>query len=356
MKYIVYITINIVNKKIYIGVHKTMTPYEFDGYLGDGVYVNDRYSYQHKKEYFARAVNKYGPKNFIRKTLEVFSNLQDALDLEHQLVDEEFVKRSDTYNLTVGGGMPPINTKVIYQYDLEGNFIKEWPSITEASLHYKCNSSSIGQAIFDRTPSIKFLWSETKYDKLDINNFKIDENKTKCYLYNINGEFIQEFKSISDCAKDINSDIQTVSKAIKGKYCINKTYYCSDLKLEKFNVIRESHKNCPVYQYDLDGNFIQMWDSVSELKKMFTSVNVCDAINRNISSAGYLWSWEKVKSMTPYRPSNKARKVGKYTKEGELVQVFNTVREAKSDTCGAPNVLSGKRKTAGGFIWKYLDD
>ena len=32
MKYIVYKTTNLVNNYIYIGVHKTNTPYEFDGY------------------------------------------------------------------------------------------------------------------------------------------------------------------------------------------------------------------------------------------------------------------------------------------------------------------------------------
>ena len=36
MKYIVYQTINVVNNKVYIGVHKTETPYIFDGYLGCG--------------------------------------------------------------------------------------------------------------------------------------------------------------------------------------------------------------------------------------------------------------------------------------------------------------------------------
>ena len=54
--------------------------------------------------------------------------------------------------------------------------------------------------------------------------------------------------------------------------------------------------------------------------------------------------------------SGRIRKVGKYTKDGELVAVFNSVTEAKKDTCGAPNVLSGKRKSAGGHIFKYIDD
>ena len=41
MKYIVYLTTNIVNKKIYVGVHKTETPETFDHYLGCGIKDND---------------------------------------------------------------------------------------------------------------------------------------------------------------------------------------------------------------------------------------------------------------------------------------------------------------------------
>ena len=40
-KYIVYMTINNINNYIYVGVHKTLTPYEFDGYLGNGIYINE---------------------------------------------------------------------------------------------------------------------------------------------------------------------------------------------------------------------------------------------------------------------------------------------------------------------------
>lgn len=59
--------------------------------------------------------------------------------------------------------------------------------------------------------------------------------------------------------------------------------------------------------------------------------------------------------MKPLKLKTQSRKVGKYTLTGELVKVFDTVREAKKDTSGAPNVLSGKRKTAGGHIFKYIE-
>ena len=37
LKYILYITINTINGKFYIGVHKT-NPEVFDGYIGNGIY------------------------------------------------------------------------------------------------------------------------------------------------------------------------------------------------------------------------------------------------------------------------------------------------------------------------------
>lgn len=357
MKYIVYQTINVVNKKIYVGVHKTETPYDFDGYLGNGVKVTDRSTYKYSKTPFEAAVNKYGPDKFIRKTLKVFDTLEDALDLERWLVDAEFIGRKDTYNITLGGGIPPIKVKTIYQYTLEGKFIKKWDSITEASLEYKCSSSCIGQAIFERTPSLGYLWSDYNYKSINPNEFKIDANKTKCYLYDIDGEFIQEFKSITECAKFLNIKIETLSSSIKGRYCIDNTYYVSDIKVELFSLpVLISHRGNKLYQYDMEGNFIREWATATEATKSFNNtINVYKAIRLGGSSGGFQWSWEKLPNMKKLTTKTQPRKVGKYTLNGELVQVFDTVREAKADTCGAPNVLSGKRKTAGNHVFKYLE-
>lgn len=357
LKYIVYLTTNLVNKKIYIGVHKTVTPYKFDGYLGCGVKINDKYTYKYSKTPFEAAVNKYGVNSFIRKTLKVFDKLEDALDLERWLVDNEFISRKDTYNIQLGGGLSPIKTKTIYQYSKSGTFIKEWPSITEAAIYYKCSNSSIGTAIFDRTPAIGYLWTDTKYDKITLEDFQIDENKTKTYLYNNTGNFIREFNSITDCSKYINESVQKVSKAVRGKFCIQDKYYCSDIKYDKFPVMpNTNHKNDKLYQYDLEGNFIKEWNSYSEVTKYFgKTLNIHSSIRLGQACGGYQWSWIKLPNMKKLQPVTKARKVGKYTKDNILVQVFNTVREAKKDTCGAPNVLNGRRKTAGGYVWKYIE-
>ena len=165
MKYIVYCTTNLVNGKVYVGVHGTYDPDVFDGYLGNSLSIKDKYLMNHPKEPFHFAVKKYGIKNFLRKTLAVFDSIEDALKLEREIVNEDFIRRKDTYNVTVGGGMPPVYKKTIYQYSLEGDFIKEWPSIREAAYEFKCSDSSIGRAVLDGVPSMKFFWTDYKIDK-----------------------------------------------------------------------------------------------------------------------------------------------------------------------------------------------
>jgi group I intron endonuclease len=88
MYYIIYQITNKVNGKIYIGVHKTSNIY--DDYMGSSIYLK-------------RAIGKYGIDNFIKDILYIFMHKNDAYRKEKELVNEDFVKRKDTYNLKVGG-------------------------------------------------------------------------------------------------------------------------------------------------------------------------------------------------------------------------------------------------------------
>lgn len=133
IKYIVYLTVNIANKKIYIGVHKTITD-SFDGYIGCGVYVTQPQSYKRSKTAFQYAVNKYGVDKFIRFTLYEYDNEEEAYKTEEILVTEEFVKRKDTYNMMVGGrNLENNQKKKVYMYNLSGEFLKEFDAVNDAA-------------------------------------------------------------------------------------------------------------------------------------------------------------------------------------------------------------------------------
>jgi group I intron endonuclease len=84
--FLIYQTTNLINGKIYIGKQSGIN----DDYVGSGKLLK-------------RAITKYGISNFKKVILHTFETEQDALIKEKEIVNEEFVARKDTYNLTVGG-------------------------------------------------------------------------------------------------------------------------------------------------------------------------------------------------------------------------------------------------------------
>jgi group I intron endonuclease len=88
MFYYLYQITNLVNNKIYVGVHKTKNMN--DGYMGSGkVIVN--------------AIEKYGINNFKKDILETFENAEAMYAREKEIVTDEFLLREDVYNLRRGG-------------------------------------------------------------------------------------------------------------------------------------------------------------------------------------------------------------------------------------------------------------
>lgn len=87
--YLVYKTTNIINNKIYIGV-QTSKKLDDIYYLGSGKLLK-------------RAVKKYGRKSFKKEVMHVFDNIESAYLKEEEIVNDSFVARRDTYNVTKGG-------------------------------------------------------------------------------------------------------------------------------------------------------------------------------------------------------------------------------------------------------------
>lgn len=91
--YFTYKTTNIQNGKFYIGVHATNNLN--DGYLGSGKYLND-------------AIQHYGRDSFVREIINFHQSYNEALQEEAKLVTEKLVEDPNCYNLTIGGGKPPL--------------------------------------------------------------------------------------------------------------------------------------------------------------------------------------------------------------------------------------------------------
>ena len=353
MEYIVYLTTNIINNKIYVGVHKTEDSNIFDGYYGNGVSLRDQSKLKHPKEPFHYALKKYGFKNFKRSTIKSFNNLKEALKLEGLIVNEKFIKRKDTYNITLGGGIPPIKCVKVYQFNLRGNLINEYESILCASKVLGIDDSAISYAVKNKTTSGEYLWATTS--SINVSEYITTLQRKNVYLYTLEGEFAYEFKSLSECSRFLQIDLGPVQRAYYQEWKVGNYYIC-DKRLEYYKPERLELTG-EYHQYNLDGTYVQSFASRKQLMTYF-GCNM-DGINQSIRMGKpykeFLWCrGEKQDSIKPYKLKKKTCKVGQYTLQGKLVKIYNTVKEARKDFSNVNKVLKGTASQCKGYTFKYI--
>ena len=236
MKYLVYLTYCLASKKIYIGVHETENPDKFDGYLGNGVRINVPASYKHPTTPFKRAVKKYGIDQFRRITISIFDTKEEAYSLEAMLVNEEFIKRDDTYNIKLGGsgGCPEILKKKVYMYDSNGDFVKEFDTVKACMNEIDpeaINQSHIARAIKygKRVRNFQFSYEKVpcmkKWDKLiDSTNREYaleHKDPRKVGRYDDDGNLLEVFENTTAAR---NAGYQNVKLVLIGKRLHSKGY------------------------------------------------------------------------------------------------------------------------------------
>jgi hypothetical protein len=230
MKYIVYLTVcnnenenvNGINR-IFVGVHATEDPSIFDGYLGDGVKVNQASSFKYPKTLFQLAVKKYGVTSFSRYVLYVCNTPEEAYKLEGNIVNKQFVSSPFTYNSELGGvaKLTPIN-----QFSFDGTLIRRWKSLEEVHDFYCYTITKFMKACNEKRVFLGSLWSYQ--DSINPKEFNLKPISHYIYLYTNQGKLIKEYTSIDNCCKDINVDGKVIAEAIKsmdlicdGKYYVS---------------------------------------------------------------------------------------------------------------------------------------
>ena len=223
-KFIVYMTINKKNHKFYIGVHKTNTPWIFDGYLGCGAKISSPSSYNKGKTPLHAAILKYGISNFKRITLAVFNTVDEALNLEKILVTEEFIKNSNNYNITLGGGLPPDSSKSINQFDLQGNFIKTWKNSQEINNFYG-TKISLNEIIKNKKQFANYFWTYSNIKSINLDDYKIIVKGGFINRYDKYGNYISTYKSILIASQQLDIKYEKLRRAVHSKKLCEGCYY-----------------------------------------------------------------------------------------------------------------------------------
>lgn len=360
-KYIVYETTNLVNNKIYVGIHKTKDPDKFDGYLGNGIYATQPYTYQYSKTAFQCAVKKYGPSNFRRKTLAIFNTEKEASDLEEQIVNEKFLERDDVYNMILGGlaGCLISQRIKVFQYDLDGNFINEYQSFADAALKLNCDYTLISYAVRKKAKAKGFLWNTDKVDKLDLSNYNLGENHAiKIYCYLVTGEFYKGFDTQAKASKELSISASSIKNSRITGNCVKNTYYFSSIKADSYDKARKEYIcNRSVFRYNLDGTFNKGYETQIEAELENKGSNITKSIKlKSPDKNGFLWGLEKLENYNKPKKLNEKRKVGKFDLTGNLVQEYDSATKAANENgTSVWKVLSGTNNTHKGYIYKYIN-
>jgi len=359
-KYIVYETTNLINGKIYVGLHKTENPDIFDGYLGNGIIATQPYTYMYAKTAFQAAVKKYGPKNFKRKTLAIFNTLEEASDLEEQIVNEKFLERSDVYNMILGGiaGCLISQRIKVFQYDENGNYLNEYESFADAALQLNCDYTLISYAVRKKAKAKNYFWSTDKLEKLDLTNYNLGLNHSnKIYFYNLKGQYLGGFKTQAEAERKSGIATTTIRKACILGNCVHNKYYLSYIKAESYDKARTEYiKSRRVFKYNSDGSFNKEYETQQEAE-LECKTNITKSIKfKSPDENGYLWSLEKLENYNIPKGINKKRRVGKYDLQGNLVKEYESATAAeKENGTSVWKVLAGTNRTHKQHIYKYLE-
>ena len=359
MKYIVYCTTNLVNNKTYIGVHGTEDPDKFDGYIGCGVKITMPSTYMNPKTAFQYAVKKYGIKNFKRITLYVFDKAEDAYNKEKEIVDENFIKQDNNYNLILGGGVER-PTEPIYQFDDLGNLVKKWNTLTEAAEFFNCPVKSFKNATLYKEKLFDYFWS--RKNTIDRKEYSKGTPKKPVYKYTKEGKLIEEFDSLTQCAEKENKKPSSLISAIQGESLVNKQFYYSFTLTDEFKPKpRITLKGKKFYLYSLQGEYLQEFENCKALQefmgvKSYSSVH--DVIfRRNGLYKEYQIKLEKFDKISPIEKRCIKKQVDVFDKTGKLLGTYNSVAESakayNAKLSSVNRVLRGLANTTAGYIFKF---
>jgi hypothetical protein len=140
----------------------------------------------------------------------------------------------------------------------------------------------------------------------------------------------------------------------------------SENQLHKFQFGLGNNFTRKIKQYDLEWNFIKEFDSIVIASKELSigKTNIWGVLNKIRKTAGgFIWKYTEDENIDYSEQitinKNKGRNVGQYDLNMNLIEIHKSTADAaiklnikKQNIFG---VIHNKRKSAGGFIWKYLD-
>ena len=179
--------------------------------------------------------------------------------------------------------------KIVLQYDLEGNLIKEWSSAVSVYKKLKIKPEKCCRGVQKTTGG--FIW-RYKDEWFDLGLNKLDKQSRQVSQYDLEGNWLRDFSSIKEAEELL--DICNVGMSCSGKYKSVGGYiwrYKGDDPPKKY-----SNKTIrAVLQYDLLGNLIAEYDSLIEAANKTGSKSNCIqmcCVGKYKHSNNFIWKYK----------------------------------------------------------------
>jgi hypothetical protein len=157
------------------------------------------------------------------KTNNTVKNLRWATKSENMRNPNTYCNMSGSAKKNpVNGDKNPFSRRVA-QYDLDGNFIKEFESTGLASQAIGINASTIGKCALGKRPTCGgFKWKYTSDAKIKAKGLlPKGYNGTQIQQFDLNGNLIATYVSIQEASRITGFNAPNLGRALKGIY---KTY------------------------------------------------------------------------------------------------------------------------------------
>jgi len=199
---IIYKATNLITLESYIGAtEKSIEDRQYDHY---------NKALNNAGRDFQSALFLYGTEMFEWTQLAVAESPNELAEKEIIFIKEyNSVKKG--YNLDKGGGIK----KLVYRYDLEGNFDKTFETLSDAGSSIGVRKQDISRACWSVKKKLgNYLWSYDLQDRL------IPEKDSKLktvHQFDLEGNFISEYESASEASRLTGISKTCISRCCRGE-------------------------------------------------------------------------------------------------------------------------------------------
>jgi hypothetical protein len=188
-----------------------------------------------------------------------------------------------------------VGKKKIIQYDLDGNFIKEWDGAICIENELGLKSAAILRDCRKQTGGVfNFIW-RFDLNKID-NNFiySRDRKGQSIIQYNLKGELVKEWDSMIKASKHTNTNKSSIFGCCNGDQETSNNFIWR-YKNTPLDFNFELKPNKKILQFNKNGNFIKEWNSIKEIEtnlNLYSSGIVMCCKETIKTHGGYIWKYK----------------------------------------------------------------